>query len=82
MDRSAIVKVSSPCDSILIATRSLYANKRLNSVGDDRLNGVRADTSLMDRPRPSNTIFDERLHVDCENSCCNKPTALSSIAIL
>ena len=60
MDRSAIVKVSSPCDSILIATRSLYANKRLNSVDDNRLNGVKADTSLMDRPRPSNTIFDER----------------------
>ncbi len=48
-----------------------------NSVDDNRLNAVKADTSLMDRPRPSNTNFGESLLYYSYNIAYNKPTALS-----
>ena len=63
----------------MLAFEKNYANKRptaCKSVDENRLNRVKADNSLMDRPRPSNTNFGESLPIlqvaillQKENSC-------------
>ncbi len=65
VDRSSIVKVSSPSDSILIATVSLLLTKDsqparvwMTIIGTKKLT-----LAYTDRPRPSNTNLGESLHV-------------------